>query len=318
MWGPARAARMAMLEVDSLSVEYAVDGGRLRAVDGATFSLGEGRALGIAGESACGKSTLGMALMRSLPAGATHAGSARLDGVDILAMGRREFDATHRWKRVAMVFQAAMSSLDPVYTVGDQLREVLTEHGRGAGGGEVAGAMAEVGLDGGVLRMYPHEMSGGMRQRAVIAMALLLGPRLVIADEPTTALDVLVQSQVAGVLRRLRERGTSVILITHDLALLSEVADSIAIMYAGQIVELGAARDVCESPRHPYTRALVAATPTLDGPPPAHLAGSPPDMARPGAACRFMPRCAEAMEKCRADPPAFGGGASYARCWLYE
>lgn len=308
---------MAMLEVDSLSVEYAVDGGRLRAVDGATFSLGEGRALGIAGESACGKSTLGMALMRSLPAGAAHTGSARLDGVDILSMGRREFDATHRWKRVAMVFQAAMSSLDPVYTVGDQLREVLTEHSR-APGGEVAAAMAEVGLGGEVLRMYPHEMSGGMRQRAVIAMALLLGPRLVIADEPTTALDVLVQSQVMGVLRRLRERGTSVILITHDLALLSEIADDIAIMYAGQIVELGGARDVCESPRHPYTRALVAATPTLDGPPPAHLAGSPPDMARPGLACRFMPRCPEAMKRCSADPPAFGGGGSYARCWLYE
>ena len=310
---------MAMLEVDSLCVDYAAAGGPLRAVDGATFSLEAGEALGIAGESACGKSTLGMALMRSLPAGTAVSGSARLDGADMLAMGAREYDATHRWKRVSMVFQAAMSSLDPVYTVGDQLAEVLSEHGRREGAEAAIGAaMRDVGLDAGVLRQYPHELSGGMRQRVVIAMALLLEPRLVIADEPTTALDVLVQSQVIGVLRRLRERGTSVIVITHDLALLSEIADVIAVLYAGQIVELGRAEDVYGGARHPYTRALIAATPSIDGEAPRHIPGRPPDMARPGTACRFLPRCAAAMEKCRVDPRAFGDGGSYARCWLYE
>ena len=310
---------MAMLEVDSLCVEYATAGGRLMAVDGATFSLGAGEALGIAGESACGKSTLGMALMRSLPAGTSVTGSARLDGTDMLAMKGRDYDATHRWKRVSMVFQAAMNSLDPVYTIGEQLAEVLEEHGRARGADDaIASAIRDVGLEGSVLRQYPHELSGGMRQRAVIAMALLLEPRLVIADEPTTALDVLVQSQVIGVLRRLRQRGTSVIVITHDLALLSEIADVVAIMYAGQIVELGSAREIYDRPRHPYTQALIAATPTIHGDAPQHISGRPPDMARPGKACRFMPRCAHAMEKCNVDPHVFGDPARYTRCWLYE
>ena len=211
----------------------------------------------------------------------------------MLAMKGRDYDATHRWKRVSMVFQAAMNSLDPVYTIGEQLAEVLEEHKRARGADDaIASAIRDVGLEGSVLRQYPHELSGGMRQRAVIAMALLLEPRLVIADEPTTALDVLVQSQVIGVLRRLRQRGTSVIVITHDLALLSEIADVVAIMYAGQIVELGCAREIYDSPRHPYTQALIAATPTIHGDAPQHISGRArrtwPVRARRAGLCRAV------------------------------
>ena len=242
-----------------------------------------------------------------------------LGGESILDMNERSFDSSYRWKQIAMVFQAAMNSLDPVYTIGDQMREVLYEHAHDSDVEETVGsAVNAVGLDARILDRYAHELSGGMRQRVVIAMALLLNPRLVIADEPTTALDVLVQSQIMRVLAGLKEKGTSMIFITHDLALLSEVADKIAVMYAGQIVELGGARDIYTDARHPYTQALIAATPTLRGTTPRSISGNPPDLARPGSSCRFMPRCARAFAKCKIDPPVFGTRSAYARCWLYE
>ena len=307
------------LDVRSLCVEYERGGQRIRAVDGASFSLGPGESLGIAGESACGKSSVGLALMRSLPAGGSASGRVRLGGESILDMPESEFDASYRWKRVSMVFQAAMNSLDPVYTIGDQLAEVMAEHGRGAEAGDAAlRAVEAVGLGPQVLHRYPHEISGGMRQRAVIAMALMLDPQLVIADEPTTALDVLVQAQVMDVLAGIKARGASIVFITHDLALLAEIADKVAVMYAGQIVEFGEARQIYSDAQHPYTQALIAATPTLGGVMPQSIPGAPPDLARPGTACRFAPRCARAFEKCARDPPEIRNDSGYARCWLYE
>lgn len=310
---------MTALNVESLSVEYKGQTETIRAVDNVTFSLESGESLGIVGESGCGKSTLGMALLRSLADSGTASGTIRLGGKSILDMPKADFDARYRWKQISMVFQAAMNSLDPVYTIDAQLHEVLAEHKyEGDYQGAIRRTVNAVGLDTNILDRYPHELSGGMRQRIVIAMALLLEPQLIIADEPTTALDVLVQSQIIKVLTELKKSGTSIILITHDLALLSEIADKIAIMYAGQLVEMCSAKEIYTNPQHPYTRALIAATPTLDGKFPKSIPGSPPNLAVQNTACRFMPRCAEAFSKCECDPPTFSKDSRYTRCWLYE
>ena len=310
---------MVALKVNSLNVEYANQTGTIRAVDGATFSLESGQFLGIAGESACGKSTLGLALMHSLPDNGVASGHISLDGKSILDMDNDNFDATYRWKHIAMVFQAAMNSLDPVYTIDEQIREVLDEHSYDGNRDEIINnALDTVGLNNNVRYKYAHELSGGMRQRIVIAMALVLKPQLVIADEPTTALDVLVQSQIIKVLQNLKKNGTSIILITHDLALLSEIADKIAIMYAGQIVEICSAKDIYTNAQHPYTKALIAATPTLQGTRPQSIPGSPPNLLIQDPACRFRSRCVFAFEKCKCDPPTFEKDSRFTRCWLYE
>ena len=315
---PRARGRMALLAARGLCVRYRAPGGPVYAVDGADFEIACGESLGIAGESACGKSTLGLAILRSLQ-GADTEGELLLGGRDVLAMPGPEFDSGHRWKRVSMVFQGAMNSLDPVFTVREQLLEVLSQHGFEGDAGEAAErAVASVGLDASVLGKYPHELSGGMRQRAVIAMALLLGPELVVADEPTTALDVLVQAQIISLLKSLKAAGTSFVLITHDLAVLSELADRVGIMYGGQLVEFGSAEEVYGSPRHPYTRGLLGSIPTLGGGAPGHIGGSPPDLREPPGPCRFLDRCPEASEKCREPPPKFPTGTGYVRCWLYE
>ncbi|MDA7952916.1 MAG: ABC transporter ATP-binding protein [Nitrosopumilus sp.] len=305
-----------LLDVRGLCATYDSPEGSVRAVEGADLHLEEGESLGVAGESACGKSTLGLAIAGSLRGGRAS-GTVLLDGVDLLGIPPAEFDKKYRWKEVSVIFQGAMNSLDPVFRVRDQLDEVLRHHGAGGDPGAAGRAMTSVGLDPGVLDMYPHELSGGMRQRVVIAMALLLGPRLVVADEPTTSLDVLVQAQITNLLKKMREGGTSFILITHDLAVLAGIADRVAVMYAGQIVEFGTAEEVYGSPRHPYTKALLESVPTMRGPPPGHIPGSPPDLASPPAGCRFMDRCPEALEKCREAPPCVKTGTGYVRCWLY-
>jgi peptide/nickel transport system ATP-binding protein len=234
----------------------------------------------------------------------------------------KEFNGQIRWKKVAMVFQGAMNALDPVFTVESQLREVLKQHGyEGDIRSKISESLKSVGLDESVSKRYPHELSGGMKQRVVIAMALLMDPEILIADEPTTALDVLVQSQIIALLKKLqREKGISVILITHDLALVAHVADVISIMYAGQIVEIGPSAEIYKNPRHPYTQALIAAVPKLrsDDKRISFIPGTPPSLISPSEGCRFYPRCPQAMDVCKKDPPEFATESGYVRCWLYD
>jgi peptide/nickel transport system ATP-binding protein len=311
------------LALTGLKAYYFTERGPVRAVDGVNLQLAEGESLGIVGESACGKSTLGAALMRSMqPPGKIAGGSMMLDDADLINMPPSEFNSKVRWKKIAMVFQGAMNALDPVYTIESQLREVLKEHRfEGDFEAKIKEALWQVGLKPEVAKRYPHELSGGMKQRVVVAMALLLGPDLLIADEPTTALDVLVQSQIIDLLKKLRrEKGITIILITHDLALVSQIADKIGIMYAGQLVELASTKDIYKNPRHPYTQALIAAVPRLRSKEKKihFVKGSPPSLLKPPSGCRFYARCPHAMDVCRKDPPEFKTDTGYVRCWLYE
>lgn len=314
---------MPKLTVSGLKAYYFTENGLIRAVDGINFKLSEGESLGIVGESACGKSTLGAALMRSMQLpGRIVEGSITLAGDDITKMSSSEFDRKARWKRIAMVFQGAMNALDPVYTVESQLREILVEHHfEGKIDQKIAESLQQVGLDLSVAKRYPHELSGGMKQRVVIAMALLLDPDVLIADEPTTALDMLVQSQIISLLKKLqREKGITIILITHDLALVSQITEKIGIMYAGELVEFSSTRDIYKNPRHPYTQALIEAIPRLRTKDKKihFVKGSPPSLLNPPRGCRFYDRCIHAMDVCKCSPPEFETETGYVRCWLYE
>jgi peptide/nickel transport system ATP-binding protein len=311
------------LTVSGLKAYYFTENGLIRAVDGINFKLSEGESLGIVGESACGKSTLGAALMQSMQLpGRIVEGSITLAGNDITKMSSSEFDRKARWKRIAMVFQGAMNALDPVYTVESQLREILVEHHfEGKIDQKIAESLQQVGLDLSVAKRYPHELSGGMKQRVVIAMALLLDPDVLIADEPTTALDMLVQSQIISLLKKLqREKGITIILITHDLALVSQITEKIGIMYAGELVEFSSTRDIYKNPRHPYTQALIEAIPRLRTKDKKihFVKGSPPSLLNPPRGCRFYDRCIHAMDVCKRSPPEFETETGYVRCWLYE
>ena len=315
--------RLPKLAIADFKAYYFTEKGPVRAVDGINLQLSESESLGVVGESACGKSTLGAALMHSMqPPGKIASGKVILDDADLSTMPASEFNAKVRWKKIAMVFQGAMNALDPVYTVESQLREVLAEHHfEGDVEKKILESLSQVGLDPSVAKRYPHELSGGMKQRVVIAIALLLEPDLLIADEPTTALDVLVQSQIMTLLKKLRkEKGITIILITHDLALVSQIADKLAIMYAGQLVEFGSAKDIYENPKHPYTQALIGAVPRLRSKEKKILfvKGSPPSLLNPPPGCRFYDRCPQAMDACRQDPPEFKTDTGYVRCWLYE
>ena len=314
---------MPKLTVSGLKAYYFTENGLIRAVDGINFKLSEGESLGIVGESACGKSTLGAALMQSMQLpGRIVEGSITLAGDDITKMSSSEFDRKARWKRIAMVFQGAMNALDPVYTVESQLREILVEHHfEGKIDQKIAESLQQVGLDLSVAKRYPHELSGGMKQRVVIAMALLLDPELLIADEPTTALDMLVQSQIISLLKKLqREKGITIILITHDLALVSQITEKRGIMYAGELVEFSSTRDIYKNPRHPYTQALIEAIPRLRTKDKKihFVKGSPPSLLNPPRGCRFYDRCIHAMDVCKRSPPEFETETGYVRCWLYE
>jgi peptide/nickel transport system ATP-binding protein len=314
---------LSKLAVSGLKAYYFTRNGLIRAVDGVNFDLLHGESLGIVGESACGKSTLGSAIIRSIqPPGRIVEGSITLGDADITKMRAAEFDNKVRWKKIAMVFQGAMNVLDPVYTVESQLREILKEHHfEGNFEEKIAESLEQVGLDFSVAKRYPHELSGGMKQRVVIAMALLLNPDVLIADEPTTALDMLVQSQIISLINKLRkENGLTVIIITHDLALVSQIADKIAIMYAGKLVEVSSTNNIYKNPRHPYTQALIEAMPTLRAKEKKihFVKGRPPSLLNPPPGCRFYNRCMHAMDVCKRDPPEFKTETGYVRCWLYE
>jgi peptide/nickel transport system ATP-binding protein len=311
------------VKVSGLKAYYFTEYGIIKAVDGINFQISEGESLGIVGESACGKSTLGAALMNSIQLpGRIVDGSVNLGEDNIIKMSPSEFDRKVRWKRIAMVFQGAMNVLDPVYNIESQLREILKEHDfQGKIEDKVAESLQQVGLDLSIARRYPHELSGGQKQRVVIAMALLLDPDVLIADEPTTALDMLIQSQIINLLRKLqKEKGITVLLITHDLALVSRITDKIGIMYAGQLVEFSSTKDIYKNPRHPYTQAIIEAIPRLRSKDKEihFVKGTPPSLHHPPLGCRFRDRCKHAMEVCERDPPEFSTETGYVRCWLYD
>jgi len=315
-----------LLEVKNLKTYFYTTKGVVKAVDGVSFKLNKGEVLGIAGESGCGKSTTAYSLIRLVPPpGKIVDGELIFEGRDILKLSEEDFRKQIRWKKISMVFQGAMNALNPVYTVGDQIAEVLMLHKhmtKEEAMKEVYKLLEMVGIDPKRAKSYPHELSGGMKQRVVIAMALALRPPLVIADEPTTALDVVVQAQIMNLLKRLqREHQMSIILITHDLSLIAEMAEKVAIMYAGKIVEYGTAEQVFLNPQHPYTRGLLASIPRLTGD--IHklefIPGVPPDLSNPPPGCRFAPRCKFKFEPCdKEEPPVIEvEPGHYVSCWLH-
>jgi peptide/nickel transport system ATP-binding protein len=311
------------LSVLDLKAYYFTNSGIVKAIDGISFAINENESLGIAGESACGKTSLGNAILRTMqPPGKIVKGSIILNGIDIVKLPYSVFNKKIRWKKIAMVFQGAMNTLDPVYTIGDQMRELMEQHNFKDKVEEIISeSLKQVGLDQDIAKRYPHELSGGMKQRVVIAMALLLKPDIVIADEPTTALDVLVQAQIINLLKNLKEdKGMTIILITHDLAIISKIADKIGIMYAGQLVEFGNAAEIYRNPKHPYTQALISAVPKLhsDNKQMHFIKGDPPNMLNLPSGCRFYSRCPYAMEVCKQDPPEIKNETGHTRCWLYK
>ena len=310
---------MTFLDVAGLTTRYQTSKGQVHALEDVNFSLEKGESIGIAGESACGKSTLGLSLIRMIQGGKIISGKITFDGESILDLTESKFDNDYRWKKISMVFQGAMNSLDPVYTIKQQFVEVLKEHNyKGDSEKLILDSISSVNLDESVLKKYPHELSGGMKQRIIIAIALLLKPKFVIADEPSTALDVLIQAQIVNLLKKLKKDGMSIMLITHDLAVLSEIADKIGIMYGGGMIEFGSSQDIYKNPKHPYTKGLLESIPTLHGGKPKYIKGNPPDLLSPKEGCKFIDRCPEAMEKCKKDPPRFKTNSGYVMCWLYE
>ncbi|MCC6024671.1 MAG: ABC transporter ATP-binding protein [Desulfurococcaceae archaeon] len=315
-----------LLEVRNVKTYFYTLRGVVRAVDDVNLELSRGESLGIAGESGCGKSTLAFTIIRLIPPpGRMVGGSIVFQGVDITKMSEEEFRQKIRWKGISMIFQGAMNVLNPVITVGDHLAEVLMLHKnytKKEALAEAAKLLQMVGIEPRRLKSYPFELSGGMKQRVVIAMALALNPPLVIADEPTTALDVVVQAQIMNLLKKLkRELKTSIILISHDLSLIAELADKVAVMYAGKIVEQGLSDYVYKTPKHPYTQGLLGSIPRLRGEirDLTWIPGVPPDLRYPPPGCRFHPRCKYAMEKCKKEePPVIEvEKGHYVACWLY-
>jgi len=315
---------MALLEVRDLAVEYSTERGPLRAVDGVDFDLAEGEALGIIGESGSGKTSLAVALMRLLPSNGTLAGgSIRLARDELTTLDDETFRTTVRWSRMAMVFQGAMHSLNPVIRVGDQIGERLREDGLGKSEtrARVEELLTRVGLPMVTAQRYPHELSGGMKQRVMIASALTHDPPLLILDEPTSALDVSIQAQIMNLLKELKaERAISMLFITHDLALASDLCDRVAVVYAGQVRELGSAEQVLGQPTDPYTQRLLASIPSLHAPsPPEFLPGAPPDLREQLGGCRFAARCPLVFEACTEEPPYIEvEGGHRSRCWRHE
>ena len=306
------------LSVSGLFSRYSSSQGPVYAVDDVDFELNSGESIGIAGESACGKSTLGLSLIRMLSGGESF-GKVVFNGDSILDLSESDFDNQFRWKKISMIFQGAMNSLDPVFTIKQQFVEILKQHDfEGDFDTLILDSIGSVYLDKNILKKYPHELSGGMKQRVIIAMALILKPQFVIADEPTTALDVLIQAQIINLLKILKKDGMSFMLITHDLAVLSEIADKIGIMYGGQMVEFGYSKEIYSNPKHPYTQGLLESIPTLNGNVPKYIPGSPPSLLDAPTECRFIDRCPLAIEKCKQLPPKFKTDTGYVRCWLYE
>ena len=313
-----------LLKVEDLKLYFRTTQGDVQAVDGVDFDLNYNRAVVILGESGCGKSSLAKAILRLLPRNvATYSGKVYLYSTNVMPFDEEQFRRVVRWVKMSLVPQAAMNALNPVLRVGEQVAEPAVIH-MGMKKDEalaVASKMFQnVGVPQDFLVRYPFELSGGMRQRAAIAMALVTSPSLIILDEPTSALDLLTQANIMNVLKRIKQSfGTSYILITHDIATSSELADEVAVMYAGQIVETGDAMRFFAAPLHPYAQKLMASVPRLRGTQqPDFITGQPPSLINPSTGCRFAPRCPSRFEKCDQDPPVFMREQRRVKCWLYS
>jgi oligopeptide/dipeptide ABC transporter ATP-binding protein len=316
-----------LLEVEGLSVEFVTKTRTTLAVRDVSFAVDAGGSLALVGESGSGKSVTALALLGlvSSRSGRITAGSVRFNGQDVLGLPARRLREL-RGSEIAMIFQDPLTSLNPVMSVGQQIAEVVRAHervSRGAARARARELLTLVGIPGAASRFgdYPHQFSGGMRQRVMIASALACRPKLLIADEPTTALDVTVQAQILDLLRQLRaDFGMATLLITHDLAVVAEFSERVAVMYGGRIVETAATRDVLDGPQHPYTKGLLASTPQMEsalGERFVPIPGSPPQLAEPPGECPFADRCPAVFDRCRQqEPPPFG--ARDLRCWLFE
>ena len=319
------SATRPLLQVEDLCVDYLTDRGAVRAVDRVSLDLNKGEFLGIVGESGCGKSTLLFAIARLLSAPAEiSAGKVLFNGNDMVSMDDEELRHM-RWRDYSVVMQSAMNALNPVMTVGAQLADAIQAHSRMQARQLRARSeelMHVVGIDSVHLGSYPHQLSGGMRQRAMIAMALALTPDLVIMDEPTSALDVVAQRSLMLKIKQLqREFGFATIFVTHDMSLVSHFSDRLAVMYAGQVVELGNTRQVFAEPKHPYTVGLMKSFPSIKGRLDAlsGIPGSPPDLAHPPAGCRFHPRCPRVFDRCPTeDPQLYPEDGDLVRCFLFD
>jgi len=316
-----------ILQLDGLTTNYRTLRGWVKAAENVSFEIEKGEALGVVGESGCGKTTVALSILKILPQGARIRGGRILfEGNDLVPLSDRQMRKV-RWKGISIVFQGAMNALNPVFKVGDQIIEAIRLHERDVSKSDAkrrAEALLEmVGVEPSRVDNYPHEFSGGMRQRALIAMALAANPKLLIADEPGTALDVIVQAQVLQLMRSLKEKlGLSMMMISHDLSIVAEVCEKIAIMYAGHIVEYGDIDAIFKEPLHPYTQGLIGAFPSIKGDRRKLISipGQPPDLLDPPAACRFHPRCPYAMDVCRKEKPEMkkvGTGNHYVSCYLY-
>ena len=274
---------MSFISVENLTTRYNVSKGLVHALEDVSFSIKLGESIGIAGESACGKSTLGLSIIRMISNGKIYSGKIQFDGKSLLNIPNPDFDKSIRWKEISMVFQGAMNSLDPVFTIQQQFEEILKQHNfEGDIKQTINQSLNSVNLDESILKKFPHELSGGMKQRVVIAMALILKPKFVIADEPTTALDVVIQAQIVNLFKKLKKDGQSFMIISHDLSILSEVAEKIGIMYGGRMVEFGDSTEIFLEPKHPYTKGLIESIPVLTkDTKPKFIPGIPPNLVNP-------------------------------------
>ncbi|MCC6034275.1 MAG: ABC transporter ATP-binding protein [Desulfurococcaceae archaeon] len=313
-----------VLRVENLRMYYRTMSGLVRAVEDVNFRLREGETIALIGESGCGKTSLARAVIRFLPRNVAElSGSVVIDGIETIGMSDKDFDSKIRWRKITYVSQAAISSLNPVIRVVDHMIEPLVIHFKVPKTDAIERAkeiIKRVGIPEDFLWRYPFELSGGMRQRVVIAISLITNPKIVILDEPTSALDVMTQANILNMLKELRSKiNLSYIFITHDIAVSSELADKVAVMYAGWIVELGPAEKVYVDPLHPYSKGLLGSVPRLRSDVPVtFIPGTPPSLINPPKGCRFRPRCRYAMPKCEEIPPVIKTGSEeYVRCWLY-
>ena len=314
-----------ILEIENLHVHFPIHIGTVRAVENVTLDLNQGEVMGLVGESGCGKSTLGFSILKLLrPPGIIAEGQIRYHGDNIVKMSEKKL-LDIRGKRVAMIFQDPLTSLNPLFRIGDQFVETIQTHENGVSKKkalERAGDMLKrLGIAPDRLYEYPHQMSGGMRQRIMIGIALVLNPDLLIADEPTTALDVIVEAQFLDLLNELREQfNLTILLISHNIGIVAQMTDRVTVMYGGRLAETGSVEAVFADPRHPYTQGLLTSIPNikLDQPELHTMPGAPPDLVAPPSGCVFHPRCPRVMNKCRREiPPSFNDKSHLAACWLY-
>ncbi|WP_297299570.1 ABC transporter ATP-binding protein [uncultured Brachyspira sp.] len=316
-----------ILKVENLKMYYHTSKGLVKAINDISFEINTGETLGIVGESGCGKTSLGTSLLRmpSIP-GKYEGGKIILDSEDIIPLKEEYIRKNIRWSKISMVFQGAMNSLTPVYTIGSQMIETLNRHvdmSKTEANKLIEEYLGYVGLHSSVAKRYPHELSGGMKQRVVIAAALFLKPKLIILDEPTTALDVIVQAQIINLLKKLKKDfNLSFIFITHDLALEAEISDRVCVMYAGKIAELASNEDIYKNAKHPYTKRLLKATPRLNKAVSKleFIEGTPPDLLNPPKGCMFYERCKERIDKCKNEEPVIKdiGNGHLCACHLVD